>query len=427
MDRPRARSKRHDTTATRLLSAAAAATRLGIKPATLYAYVSRGRLTAFTRPDRRGSWFDPEQLEALARRARDPAERRPDVRIASAITLIERGGYWYRGLDPAALGNRLSFEQVAECLWTGHERAASWRADPRATARTRRGVASLPVHATPTDRLRVVVSLLAAADPWRSDLRPEGALATARRLMADTVAALSPARHGTFADRVAFWVAGRRLSAPAVRAIEAALIVMADHELAASTVAVRVAASFRADPYAAVLAGLGVMTGTLHGGASRVLEELLRDMAEGARGRQPALVMSRWLTQAGAIPGFGHPLYRDGDPRVEMLLRFVRPLGSLRHAEALRQMAQSRGVPPPNLDFALAALTHVLKLPIGSGEALFTVARMAGWLAHALEEYAARTDFRLRAVYTGPRPEAGGEGKERRQLRGERREEREES
>jgi citrate synthase len=73
-------------------------------------------------------------------------------------------------------------------------------------------------------------------------------------------------------------------------------------------------------------------------------------------------------------------------------------------------MAQSRGVAPPNLDFTLAALTHVLKLPVGSGEALFTVARMVGWLAHALEEYARRTDFRLRAVYTGPRPEEGEEG-----------------
>lgn len=396
--------------ATRLLPAAAAAMRLGIKPATLYAYVSRGRLTAFSRPDRRGSWFDPEQLDALVRRARDPAERRPDLRIASAITLIERGHYWYRGVDPAVLAHRLSFERVAEFLWTGHADTAAWPVDTRAVARARRGLASLPAHAAPTERLRVIVSLLATADPWRSDLRPEGALATARRLMADAVAALVPGRHGSIADRVACWVAGRRLPVPAVRAIESALIVMADHELAASTVAVRVAASFRADPYAAVLAGLGVMTGALHGGASRVVEELLRDMAEGVPGREPALVMSRWLAQAGAMPGFGHPLYPDGDPRVEMLLRFVRPLGSLRHAGTLRQTAQSRGVAMANLDFALGALTHALKLPVGSGEALFTVARMAGWLAHALEEYAERTDLRLRAIYTGPRPEATDAG-----------------
>lgn len=412
MSTPRRPRQRRDTTPTRLLSAAAAASQLGIKPATLYAYVSRGRLTAFSRPDRRGSWFDPEQIDVLGRRARGPAERRPDVRIPSAVTLIERGRYWYRGVDPAVCANRLSFERVAELLWTGREGTTEWPVDARAVSRARRGAALLPAHAGPTERLRVIVSHLATGDPWRSDLRPEGALATARRLMADAVAALVPTRDGSIADRVALWVANRRLPGPAVWAIERALIVMADHELAASTVAVRVAASFRADPYAAVLAGLGVMTGTLHGGASRVIEELLRDMAAGARGREPALVMSRWLSQAGAIPGFGHPLYPDGDPRVEMLLRFVRPLGSLRHAEALRQMAQSRGVAPANLDFALAALTHVLKLPVGSGEALFTVARMAGWLAHALEEYAERTDFRLRAVYTGPRPEEGRERRE---------------
>src|SRR5262245_44979582 len=102
----------------RFLSSTAAAARVGIKRATLYAYVSRGLLSAHTLAGQRGSWFDPVELDRLARRARGPAERPPDLRITSAITLIERGRYWYRGVDPEALASNHSFEAVAELLWT---------------------------------------------------------------------------------------------------------------------------------------------------------------------------------------------------------------------------------------------------------------------------------------------------------------------
>src|ERR1043166_30474 len=104
---------------TRLLPSTAAAARLGIKRATLYAYVSRGLIAAHQLPHRRGSWFDPVDLDALMRRARDPEERRPDPHIASAITLIERGRYWYRGHPPELLVRTAPYEAIAELLWTG--------------------------------------------------------------------------------------------------------------------------------------------------------------------------------------------------------------------------------------------------------------------------------------------------------------------
>ncbi|MGE3189650.1 MAG: citrate/2-methylcitrate synthase, partial [Vicinamibacterales bacterium] len=188
-----------------LLPARAAAARLGVKPATLYAYVSRGRLEARTRPGHRGSWFDPVELDAVAGRSRAPAERRPDLRVTSAITRIDGGRYWYRGVSPDALAASRSFEAVVEWLWTGVEppEPAPWDADASAAARARDAVALLPRAASPTDRLRVVIAVLAAADPLRADLRPAGARATARRLMATAVAALARRRGGSIAAQVA--------------------------------------------------------------------------------------------------------------------------------------------------------------------------------------------------------------------------------
>jgi citrate synthase len=388
----------------RLVAAAEAAGRLGIKRATLYAYVSRGLLTAHTRAGRRGSWFDPVQLDALMRRARGPAERRPDLRITSAITLIEHGRYWYRGRAPAELAATRSYEAVAEWLWTGQEilDSSPWHVDEAAAAQARSAHQGLPTDAPATDRLRVIVSVLGAADRLRSDLRPAGATATARRLIATTVATLATRRRGSIAEQLGSWVSSRRLPAAAVRALDRALIIMADHELAASTLAVRIAASFEADPYAAVVAGLGAMAGTRHGAASRRVEEILRQVG---RGHAAEGVIGRMLGAERVVPGFGHPLYPNGDPRVAFLLPLAKTFGPTPEADAVLEVAAAQVLPPPNVDFALAALARALRLSAGAGEAIFTVGRLAGWLAHAIEEYTDRTEFRLRAVYTGHRPD----------------------
>ncbi|MEQ1760530.1 MAG: citrate/2-methylcitrate synthase [Vicinamibacterales bacterium] len=387
---------------TRLVSAAAAAGRIGIKRATLYAYVSRGFLTAHALPGRRGSWFDPVELDALVRRARVPAERQPDLRIKSAITLIERGRYFYRGLAPASLAQTRSYEDVAEWLWLGQESTArpEWPVDTHAADQARAALALLPRQASATDRVRVIVSIIGAGDPLRFDLRPAGAVATARRLLATTAAALGRRTPASIAEHVAAWVSPRRLSRDAVRAIETALIVMADHELAASTLAVRIAASFKADPYAAVVAGLGPMSGTWHGAASRRVEDVLRRVT---RGENAAQVVGHLLHDEASVPGFGHPLYPEGDPRVSVLLPLARSFGPATAADAVLEVAAAQGMLQPNVDFALATLAHQLRLSAGAGEAIFTIGRLSGWLAHAIEEYTDRSALRLRALYVGPR------------------------
>ena len=385
------------------LSTAAAAARLGVTRDTLYAYVSRGRLHPQRRAGHRGSWFDPVEIDGLARKARAPAERRPDLRMRSAVTLIEGGRYWYRGHDPNLLATKCRFESVAELLWTGRapREPVAWSSDRDAAARARSAQEALPRDTAPVDRLRVIVAVLGASDPLRFDLRPEGAVSTARRLLATTALALPGRRKGTVAEALVGWLGPARSPAPVVDAVNAALVVMADHELAASTLAVRVAASFKADPYAAVSAGLGAVSGAWHGAASRGVEAML---AEIAGGRRAADVLGRALARDRHVAGFGQSLYPDGDPRMPVLRSVARRFGATTEADALLKVAADQGLPPPNVDFGLAVLARAVGLTAGAGEAIFVVGRLAGWLAHAIEEYADRSDLRLRALYVGVRP-----------------------
>lgn len=409
----------------RLLPAAEAAARLGVKVDSLYAYVSRGLLSRHRRDGERGSWFDPAEIDRLAGRGRGARREAREVRIESAITAIEGGRYFYRGLDPVALAHSRSFEQVAELLWTGRlpDRKVTWRSDPAAVALGRAAQRLLPPAALAFDRLRLVTAALAGADPFRHDLGRDAVAGAARRLLATLVESLPRIRGAraaqgepaAFAARLWERVAKRPASARNLAAVDGALVILADHELAASTFAVRIAAAFRADPYGAVGAGFGVLGGAWHGAVSVAAEALLAEI-EASGG--VAVVVDRHLRSGARLPGIGHPLYPEGDPRAPALLELVRAAGGegrrLAEVEAFLEATRERGLPRPNVDLGIAALTHVLRLPRGTGEMLFALARIAGWIAHAIEEYERPSALRPRAVYTGPRPEAGTGRKERR-------------
>jgi citrate synthase len=420
------------------LSSAEAARRLGVKPATLYAYVSRGLLRSERAPDGRTSTFDPAEVERLNRRGRRRARAAaPELVIASELTSIDGGTLRYRGLDVTELAGRRSFEQVAELLWTGRlGRRGPWRSDPAAVAVAAACQAALPAGTLPLDRLRVAAAALAAADVLRFELYPSAIVATGRALVAglvDSLPELSPAsgtaagtawrrrRRGAAGDRPAPPDGAARLPAGAVAArlwprlcqeqpapgmvgvLDAALVLAADHELAASAMAARVAASVQADPYAVVGAGLGAVSGALHGGLSLAAETLLAEIGTPERATRVIGDRLRWGEQ---VPGLGHSLYPDGDPRAACLLdRLGRAAAGTRRLEVVDAVADAvrrRRLPAPNVDFALAALAFVAGMTRGAAETVFAVARTAGWLAHALEEYERRTPIRPRAVYTGP-------------------------
>lgn len=399
------------------LSASEAAERLGVKPATLYAYVSRGVLLRRRSPTGQ-SLFDPGEVERLARRGRPRRARSSsEVVIESRVTALGEDRPYYRGHDALELAASWEFEDVAELLWIGDgspqggaRRATdAWRAAPQAVAAGRAAQSGLPADVLPLERLQVVTPALAATDPLRLNLDPSAVVAVGQSLIAGMVDCLpdqstqSPPG-GTIAARLWAKLSPSPAKPELVNVLRVALVLLADHELAASTLAARVAASVRADPYAAVTAGLGVMGGALHGGASLSAEAMLAEAGDPEHARQ---VVGPRLRRGERIPGLGHTVYKTTDGRASALLDSVRTAApghpKLAVAEAALDDARRRRLPEANVEFALAVLVSVTGMIYGAGEAIFAIARTAGWLAHALEEYASPTRLRLRAVYTGPR------------------------
>ncbi len=396
------------------VTVAQAARRLGVKAPTLYAYVSRGVLQSHRAADGRSSVFDPSDIEALARRGRPRRSSRVaalDIVIETSLTTIERERVRYRGHESGRLARTRPFEEVAGLLWTGE----LVRLDvPWAEAPVGDACAEPVAQGRMFDRLMWAVQAAAVTDP---DRRVGDASAVGRRMVSAMVGALPIAGDGRtprlhLPDRAPLRasVAGRlwarlapgRPPAGGVTVLNAALVLLADHELAASTLAVRVAASTRADPYAAVTAGLATISGPYHGAASR----LVRRMLDRAQTTSSDVALAEAFERNGLYPGFGHPLYERGDPRARVLLELLHEAwpGNRRlvQVDALLAAARRRGE-LPNVDLALAALGHVAGMPSDAGEAVFTIARTAGWLAHAFEEYDEPVlRFRPRAQYREP-------------------------
>jgi citrate synthase len=412
---------------TEWIGAAEAADRLGIKPASLYAYVSRGVLTRRRDNDGRASKFDADEVAALARKGRP---RRPvsgpdrswssrsELIIETAITEITDSTLRYRGLDATWLARNRSFEDVAVLLWSGYlpgarDGAAEWQATPEALAVGAAAQAALPSATLPLERLQVIVPALAATDQLRLHLDPPAVMAAGRALIAGMAGALAaaPGHSPPVTDEspIAARLASRLSTAPVpaglTDVVGVALVLLADHELAASTLAARVAASMRADPYAVVATGLGAMGGAVHAGAALGAELML---ASAESPDDVPRVVGDLLRRGERLPGFGHFVYKDGDPRANLLLEIITSYaaGSPRLAVAAAVIAEvrRRSLPEPNIEFALATLASVAGMVRGAGEAMFAVARTAGWLAHALEEYERNVPIRPRAVFVGPVP-----------------------
>lgn len=367
---------------TTYVRAGEAARLLGVTPATLYAYVSRGRIARTRSIDGRTSLFTLDAIEALRHSSRrSDTSPRPtiDVQITSAVTHLGDDGIEFRGRSLTALVHDRRFEDVAELLWTDRlpEKHTVW------TAPVRRDIRAVTATLD-TTQVGPIARLAIAAAVLGGHHGDDDAIAAARRLLSVAPSALGPARvSGTFALRLA--TAWRpRPPVPVVDAIDRALSLLADHELATSTLAVRIAASVRAPAYAAFVAGLATVEGALHGSAASHVHHLLDECAR--RGVDEVIDAERSARRR--IPGFGHKIYRQADPRLRPLLDAVRAIAPRdpRFAvvdDVLGQVA--RTVPTqPNVDFALGALTWIAGLP--DDAPIFAVARIAGWAAHYVEE-----------------------------------------
>ena len=372
---------------TRFVGADEAARQLGVQKATLYAYVSRGLIQRRVAVDGRTSLYSADDLDALLRRARRrDVEPRPsiDVQIVTGITELDETGVRYRGHDVAALARHCSFEQVAELLWTGTlPEAVAWpppETDDRALAR----------RVTRAVRGPALPTLVAVASALGTRHATDDAPTAARRLLGVVPIVLGEpdgAPGGTMAERLArCWKPeAAETLAPVV---DRALVLLADHELATSTLAVRVAGSTWTPPYQAFAAGLAVVQGPLHGAATQLAYELLADCEE----QGAEAVVAQRLRARERLPGFGHKIYKGDDPRLAPLLEAIAilpdPHGRLDVLEDLVREAGVRLTRRPNIDLGLGALAFVAGLP--PDVPIFAVARLAGFAAHLAEELAER-------------------------------------
>jgi len=385
------------------LSSEEAARRLGVKPETLYAYVSRGLIRSERVPGQRRSRFLRTDVERHAARSRRGGRAGAlEVVIETELTLLEPAGRLaYRGWDVADAVAVATFEEVAAWLWTGERDATPFLAPPGLAA-----AAAIDDDLDPVDRWRAALPRLRSRDPLRGDRRPQAVQATGRSLLAALVDSLpvlgtAPRDDAPIAARLWPRLTSAPPSARRTAVLDAALVLLADHEMAASTLAVRVAASAWADPYLVVTAGLAALGGPLHGGAGEEARRLLRDAArDGA-----AEAVGARLAAGQRIPGFGHRVYEDHDPRFALVLDRLDALGDTPPVvQEVLDVVRERALPFPNVDFAMAAVAEAYGFVEGATPLVFATARIVGWLAHAIEEYEHSLRFRTRAAYVGPRP-----------------------
>jgi citrate synthase len=373
------------------LSATEALRRLNVKPQTLYASVSRGRIRAKADPaDPRRSLYSRDDVDRLARRAtgRPSAELVAaeaiswgDPVLSSSISTIMGGRLWYRGQDAVALADKSTLEDVAGLLWGGFPRVEL--------------TSSADLHESGMNAAIVALAARLSLAPASLGRSP----ALLRDDAADLVALLAHALAGSEGGLLHHRLAARYGRPHASDDLRCALVLLADHELNASTFAARVAVSTGASLAAGTLAALATLSGPLHGRASIAVAALVDDI--GAAEASVSAALRDWLGEGRLVPGFGHRLYPKGDIRAAALLERLTVPPAYADFRAAAEDLVGEG---PNVDFALAALAAVHKLPATAPIEIFALARSVGWLAHMLEQAETGSIIRPRARYIGPKP-----------------------
>jgi citrate synthase len=346
----------------------------------------------------------------------------------SAVSTIEDATLTYRGIDINELAEKSTFEEVVCLLWDG-----KLPAKPRLTemrAALSRGfevpgsveglLRSFPAQAHPMRVLQAAIAALGAIDPDSEDNSPAANGRKALRLVPQVTAAVCAfhrIRGGkelvraapdlNFAGNFFLLLNGRRPDPTHVEAFDKALILHADHELNASTFAARVAASTLADMHSALSAAVGTLKGPLHGGANEAVMAMLKEIGSVDRVRS---WVERKLERGEKVMGIGHRVYKNGDPRARHLKEMSRRLCQLagephwfEMSVLIEDFLRERKGLLPNVDFYSATTYYCLGIPPDLYTPIFACSRVAGWIAHLLEQYADNALIRPRALYTGPR------------------------
>lgn len=397
-----------------LLSARDTCRLLGISQATLYAYVSRGLLESRPGPDHRSRLYPRRDVERLAQRkqagrgaARGAAQSldRGLPVLETRISLIRPDGPYYRGKSAiVAARNGDTLEDIARLLWDcGEHDPFAIELDPNwpTTVAAIAGETSLP----PLERAMSAIPLLALEVRHSFNSAPRVRHEIAATLLRHNAALLvaQPPYAGPVHRLLAnSWKPGDENFAELVRA---ALVVCADHELNVSAFAARVVASTGAHLHATVCSGLAALSGPRHGGATARAHALIADAGEAPSVRD--FIETRWR-RGDDLPGFGHALYPHGDPRATEILSRLRDTQSgtpmMSRLEEIIAVTEEISGQRPNIDFLLASICQTHALPATPALVMFAAGRLAGWLAHALEQQALGRLIRPRASYTGVSP-----------------------
>lgn len=399
----------------RYMTAQEVADELGISLATVYAYVSRGLLrseaVSSSKRARRYYREDVERLHQRQEQRHDPEKAAKAALhfgaplLESGLTLIADGRLYYRGQDALGLAQQQTIEQVAALLWAGdlHAEVPGLSGGEDHLAPRWQLIGEALAETPAFERFQVLLPLAALDDLSAYDLRPANVMRTGGRILRLLAATASHRLQVTGSIAGTLQAAWKPDDEEAADLINMALVLCADHELNVSSFTARCVASAGSTPYAVVIGGLAALQGTRHGGSTERVEAMLREVGTP---EVASSALANRLRRGEALPGFGHRLYPDGDPRGSLLLNRTRE--SYADTEAVRlgdaviaAAAELTGL-RPTIDIGLVILAQALNLPPGTPLALFALGRTVGWIGHAMEQYQIGQLIRPRARYTGP-------------------------
>lgn len=346
--------------------------------------------------------------------------------LSSEICSIIDGVLTYRGYNIDDLAKQSSFEEVAFLLWYGHlpnkveldQHRKALQENAFISKKLIDQIRLYPTNAHPMTTLRTAVSALCMFDEEADVNTHEANQRKAVRLTAKIptiIAAIARLRDGLepiapredlgLVANFLYMLAGKEQSEVAVKALDTVLILQADHELNASTFAARVTAATLADMYSSVTAAIGALKGPLHGGANEQVMVMLREI--GSLANTEAYILDK-LDHKQKIMGFGHRVYKDGDPRAKHLRVMSHKLGEQHGdtkwydiSEKVEQLVFAKKGLKPNVDFYSATVYHYLDLSEDLFTPLFAMSRITGWTAHIMEQYNDNRLIRPRADYVG--------------------------
>ena len=370
-----------------LMDAQTACGMLGVKPQTLYAYVSRYKIRTKTDPrDCRQSLYVRHDIEGLLHNIRRPRARADvaqaairwgDPVLKTAISEVRDGTIWLRERAIQECASNMTLEQTTALLCDVSEVVCP---------QTKPSIGG----ATPFARAIIVLAAeVEKTSPMRGQDVIEIGQDVGRMIALVTEACLGCGQSGPIHLRVGkAWKA----DSEAQDAIRRSLVLLSDHELNPSTFAVRVCASTGASLPAALLAGMTTLSGPGHGGVANLARAALSAANEG----KIAEFLDENLRHTPYAFGFSHPLYPAGDPRAVDLLKNIPKNAPARKAvDALSEFLSL----PPNIDAALAAASAHYEWPNDAAAILFSIGRTAGWVAHAIEQVQSGEMIRPRSKY----------------------------